>query len=320
MNNYSSEALSQQYVNNVVLEELLRFIKDQVWLFKNESFEKIVSKLFTSQVSTFFTYKSYILSAKDRNLNLLQKELKQNNIKLISLIATQNQQFKKSFLTSTLKKMIPLFKEEELTKANNNYILNYYRSFDQLDDILGIDYELDKKMIKDQSQTERLYQGSGVNVQSGFSTILLALENLDVTKNTLLLDLGSGYGRVGFVTSLLYPEVSFKGYEFVGHRVTNSNAISKSFNLNPNLEFYEQNLADQSFEIPEADVFYFYDPFTDETYKYLVKQIINISKKKKVSIITKGNARFWIEEIASQYEWPKPKYLDHNNLVIFNSK
>ena len=79
-----------------------------------------------------------------------------------------------------------------------------YRAFDGLDHIFKLDYDLEEKTRNNPiSSDERLYSGSGVGVQSGYSTILLALHHLDPVPGCRMVDLGSGYGRGGLVSALL---------------------------------------------------------------------------------------------------------------------
>jgi hypothetical protein len=195
-----------------------------------------------------------------------------------------------------------------------------YRTFDKLDVVLNLDYQLDRDMVIGHSAKERLYAGSGVGVQSGYSTILLALSEVNLKKAAKVIDLGSGYGRVGLVCSLLRPDIDFVGYEFVPHRVEIGNKASTFLGLEKSLSFKVQDLSLEDFKIPQADVYYLYDPFTKETYHHVLNQILSISKTRKISIVTKGNARGWLMEIAKKNSWPDAAYLDGGNLCVFRSE
>ena len=134
-----------------------------------------------------------------------------------------------------------------------------------------------------------------------------------------IVDLGSGFGRVGLVYSLLRPDIKFIGYEYVPHRVEVSSNAARSLDLEANLRFKVQDLSSQLFKIPIADVYYLYDPFTEETYQYVLKQITELSKKRKITVVTKGNARSWLTEIACKNSWPDPLVIDKGNLCICRS-
>ena len=153
------------------------------------------------------------------------------------------------------------FKNEENNQQGHIQSLGHqglclYRTFDNLDDVFDLDYQLDLDMVVEHNTKERLYQRSGVGVQSGYSTILLALENSELLPNSSIVDLGSGYGRVGLVCSLLRPDIEFIGYEYVPHRVDIANKAAKHLGLEDNLSFKAQDLSLESFKIPEADVYY----------------------------------------------------------------
>ena len=195
-----------------------------------------------------------------------------------------------------------------------------YRTLDRLDEILGLDYSLDKGASIKNYGGERLYVGSGIGVQSGYSTILLALNHLNIGSGGRIVDLGSGYGRVGLVSALLRPDLDFIGYEYVPHRVQVANEACNTLGLTSHLGFKVQDLSHESFMIPEADVFYLYDPFTEETYAKMLKQMVNLSLKNKITIVTKGNAKGWLSKISLDYHWPPPMEIDGGNLCIFKSQ
>ena len=55
---------------------------------------------------------------------------------------------------------------------------------------------------------------------------------------------------------------------------------SDEFGLTDRLNFHTQDLSCPDFQIPEADIDYLYDPFTEETYQYVLKQIVEWSQKR----------------------------------------
>jgi SAM-dependent methyltransferase len=231
----------------------------------------------------------------------------------------------KDFVIQSLNEMTTHFLKEEKEQEGKLQNLGHqglqlYRTFDNLDDIFDLNYQLDRDMDVDHLEKERLYERAGVGVQSGYSTILLALESIDAEKGSKIIDLGSGYGRVGLVCSLLRPDIDFIGYEFVPHRVDISNKACDSLELNESLVFKVQDLSLPEFKIPDADVYYLYDPFTKETYQYVLKQIVEVSKRRKVVIVTKGNARDWITQLAEENSWPLPVIIDEGNLCVFKSQ
>ncbi|MCR9204027.1 MAG: hypothetical protein NXH75_05595, partial [Halobacteriovoraceae bacterium] len=99
-----------------------------------------------------------------------------------------------------------------------------------------------------------------------------------------------------------------------------ANRACKILNLDKSLIFLTQDLSLPDFRIPIANTYYLYDPFTYETYQSVLKQIVDISKTQKVKIITKGNARSWVSNLAKENNWPEPLILDEGNLCLFTTE
>jgi hypothetical protein len=78
-------------------------------------------------------------------------------------------------------------------------------------------------------------------------------------------------------------------------------------------------LSESSFKIPEVDIYYMYDPFIGATYQLILKQLVQISKNRPISIATKGHAKDWLQTIAIENNWPPPRSFDYGNLNIFTS-
>ena len=315
--------MANLYTNSALLVTIMGFLKEQLWLQNKEdnktgnktSYRDFILPLFKKELVPVIFLKSYLLESGAKNIKNVTKNSEVIEEKVISLIIEKSFKNQKDFIIQSLSNMKELFIREETEDQG----LRLYRTFDKLDDIFNLDYEQDKILIVDPFNKERLYEGAGVGVQSGYSTILLALENIDLSEKSRIIDLGSGYGRVGLVCSLMRPDINFTGYEYVPHRVKLSNKTSESLDLEKTLKFITQDLSLNSFKIPDADVYYLYDPFTKDTYESVLKQIVEISKRKKITVVTKGNASNWLNEIANDNNWSKPVYIDDGNLCIFKS-
>ncbi len=175
-------------------------------------------------------------------------------------------------------------------------------------------------MKQDLQIKERLYEGAGVGVQSGYSTVLTALENLSLKPGDRFIDLGSGYGRVGLVVGLMHPEVNFVGYEYVPHRVKIAADSTERLSMEKHVHFLTQDLSLKEFQIPEAEIYYMYDPFSEDTYGHVLSQLIELAKHRKVMIVTKGNARGWLMDVVRQEGWGEPQEFDSGNLCLFVSR
>lgn len=320
---YSANQLANIYIKSALTNALTSFILEQFWLEGQQDsdivFEDFIQGDFSKHLQDIKFLENYILSNGKGCLKKLGKDslLLENSI--IEEIKKCSGDQQRVFLKECFDLMLPLFIREEESDLGPRL----YRTFDSIDHIFNFNYLSDRELSVPEAQmnsSERLYIGSGVGVQSGYSNLLLAFHSLTLEKDAKVIDLGSGYGRVGLVFSILNPELGFIGYEFVKNRVDVSNKATSFLNLEKRLCYKVQDLSDRSFDLPVANVYYLYDPFTEDTYKYIIKKIIAIGKKQKVSVVTKGNAREWFFKVGKEELWKEPIELDGGNLCIFNSQ
>ena len=202
--------------------------------------------------------------------------------------------------------------------ADGSFPNSIYRAFDELDRVFGLDYRLDSAMPKNLS-LERVYEGAGAGVQTSYITILRTFELIPAKQQARWVDLGSGFGRVGLALGLLRPDATFNGYEIITHRVDISNAAARRAGIHERIRFETQDLADPNFKIPEADVYYMWDPFTKETYQYVLQQIKEQARTREVTVVAKGAAATWMEEIMREENWAANRTHDGGNLGVFTS-
>lgn len=328
----SMEEISQLYIYSAFLVPVMEFIKEQLWLKNNDNkdrkevvcYEEFLAPFFIEELFSISFLKEFLIAKGSSNIREVSKNSERIESLIIGLIMERSGEDKRNFIFQSLRKMTSCFLfEENLQKGRFQHMGHkgprLYRAFDRLDDVFNLNYQKEQDRVVKDGNEERLYQGAGATVQSGYSTILLAIQCLDSKCGSKVIDLGSGYGRVGLVYSVLRPDIKFVGYEYVSHRVDVSNSASNDLNLQGNLEFKTQDLSLESFKIPDADIYYLYDPFTEETYTYVLKQIVEVSLRKEITIVTKGNARSWLTKIASDNSWPDPILIDNGNLCIFKS-
>jgi SAM-dependent methyltransferase len=184
-----------------------------------------------------------------------------------------------------------------------------------LDDALLIDYSHEVPVKSE----ERLYDGGGAGVQTSYSSILNLLNGLKFAHGERLTDLGSGYGRLGLMLGLFRADLTFSGYEYVGHRVDSSSRAAKHAGVSDRVRFFQQDLADPNFALPESDVYYLYDPFSPSTYQKILQQLITVGSERPIRIVTKGNAKSWLDDAISNTGWENPEPLDEGGLLVYKS-
>ncbi len=301
-----------------------QFLTEEHWIQNPENFKKFIIQVFQNELSPVPFLQTYFENSSIKNSKAASKKSALIEDAVIQIVKRKSFAKQKVFATYALHRMSALFKYEiqmqQQKKDQGLHLgISFYRTFDRLDEVFNLDYQADHGMKDPLENTERLYAGAGVGVQSGYSTILTALSNLKLNSGDRLVDLGSGYGRVGLVAGLMHDHIHFTGYEFVQHRVDISTRASQNFNLSDRIKYYTCDLSKPDFKIPDAEVYYLYDPFSEETYLYILSQLVDISHRQKITIVTKGNARAKLLEIAAQENWPPHLEFDSGNLCLFDT-
>jgi hypothetical protein len=325
------QGLAELYVDLGLLEVFIKDITEQHWIQEKKekklitNFESFIKPFLKSTLAPSLYYHAFLKASSVVELKVVSNKIGIIEGNILKRIKVNDFAEQKMFVKKVLELTTELFELEnnvmsEYLANNKDMGLSLYRTFDGLDEIFGLNYSADHGMKTVMTNTERLYEGAGVGVQSGYSTILMALRHLQLTPGMRVIDLGSGYGRVGLVLGVLHPDVNFVGYEYVPHRVEISNTTVQNFGLQSCVQFLAQDLSSAEFQVPDADVYYLYDPFSEETYRYVLSQLVAISERKKIIIVTKGNARKWLDEIAGVMHWPQPKVYHTGNLCLYSSR
>lgn len=317
--------MAQLYTDTAFLLATLNLLKEQYWLqskVMKPNYELFLAPFLKLELAPLSFMHELLVTLGPNSFKEMTKAATKLEVRLLEVALASNQQDQKIFITEALTLMSVLFIFESKLQQQKKELglsmgLCLYRSFDGLDQILKLNYEADQAMALQPLSQERLYERTGVGVQSGFSTILLAIDKLQMKPGCLVIDLGSGYGRVGLAIGLMRPDVKFSGFEYVSHRVDIANHAAQNFAINDQVNFYTQDLSLQSFKLPAADVYYLYDPFCEETYCHVLQQILTISRNQKVTIVTKGNARGPLVAMALEQGWPAAVELDGGNLCFF---
>ena len=318
------------FIDAAFLVTILRFIQEQYWIYNKERdepahFGNFAKKFFKQELSLVLFLHSTFESSDIADI----EEMRRNITLVLKVLLLEIAQLEKNehwvFATECLKLMLGIFEFEQ--QLHNNYddkkepvSFTLDRTFDILDHVFNLDYKTEMESTITEETIERIFQGSGVGVQSSYNTIVIALNYLRVPLNAKFIDLGSGYGRVGLVVSLLRPDIEFIGYEFVGHRVDLANAATEKLGLQKKTRFYQQDLSAVDFKIPEAEVYYMFDPFTAETYSHVIAQLNAIATQKKFMIVTKGNAREQFMTVAEKKNWSAPQVFTYGNFCLFRSR
>lgn len=320
----SEKDLANFFVDTIYLQSVIQLIIDDHWIQSEKSetevqFRHFIKKFFNVELKPLLYLHSFFADSTLENMHTAAKTLAQTEKLLIACIKSKPAEFQKKILQVTLMQMSELYETEHQsnTKQKSNpesAKLSLYRSFDVLDQIFELNYLQNEVARIDQK--ERLYEGAGLGVQSSYATTLLALRYLNLGKGSKFIDLGSGYGRVGLVVGLMRPDIQFTGYEFVKERVEIANKACQALKIETHVHFMTQDLSLPEFKIPHADTYYIFDAFTDASYATILEQLQEIAQLKKITVVTKGNAKLWLK---NKY-WTEPQEFNDGNLCFFRSK
>ena len=115
-----------------------------------------------------------------------------------------------------------------------------------------------------------------------------------------LVDLGAGYGRMGVVLAALHPEVLYTGYELVPERVKEGNRVLKSLGC-LKAALFEQDLTQDSFLLPGAEVYFIYDYGKVEHIRKTLDQLSLLADQYAFKVIGRGKGTRSL--IQHEYPW-----------------
>ena len=109
-------------------------------------------------------------------------------------------------------------------------------------------------------------------IQTPYSEILSAFENLKNYSINRIVDFGAGYGRVGILSSLVFPNSLFLGFENIKERLLEGERIFNNWKIN-NATILYRDILDNNFDIPEADIYFIYDFSEVSALKFILQKL-----------------------------------------------
>lgn len=102
-----------------------------------------------------------------------------------------------------------------------------------------------------------------------------------------VVDLGAGYGRLGFILARFYPEAEFLGFEYVRERVEEGQRVFKALGLSKST-LLEQDLTAPDFILPVADCYFIYDYGKLEHIRATLGQLSAVADHHRFRVIARG--------------------------------
>lgn len=106
-------------------------------------------------------------------------------------------------------------------------------------------------------------------------------------KGARVVDLGAGYGRLGFVLLELYPEVEFIGLELVAERVEEGNRVLGTRGAK-GARLFVQDLTSTNFVLPEANFYFLYDFGKVSHIRQILESLSRAADHHRFQIVARG--------------------------------
>jgi hypothetical protein len=145
--------------------------------------------------------------------------------------------------------------------------------------------------INEATGEQEVYQGAF------YSTIRQIVDQLNLNEDDVFYDLGSGYGRVPLYFALTTKLSKIKGIELIERRVDECNRVRDNLELNQ-VEFVKANAKEYDFS--DGDIFFMFNPFTEESLECVVNKLREVSKTKPIRIISFGLCNNYMKK---QLDW-----------------
>lgn len=189
-------------------------------------------------------------------------------------------------------------------------LLQKYRAYDKCADISS------KKGHFQESQTWIGLHPQAL--QTTYNEIYETLDLLSQRKINKIVDIGCGYGRVGVVMSSIFPNSSFIGYEILKKRADEGNRVFEKLGLDQ-CRISHQNVLDQDFRLPDAEVYFIYDFSEREDIRIMLDQLSKKLDHKRFYLITKGERVDSL--LTKQYQefWKTKGFIKSGDLKIYCS-
>lgn len=145
-------------------------------------------------------------------------------------------------------------------------------------------------------------------LQTPYSEITHFFSYLKGREINRVVDFGAAYGRIGVVLAALHPEAEFVGYEILESRYNEAQRVFKTLELD-NLSMSNENILDESFEIPDADIYFIYDFSDPHDLRVILKKLSAKLYEDNFYLVAKG------EGIRSLIQLKYPEFWSCNGVI-----
>jgi hypothetical protein len=180
-----------------------------------------------------------------------------------------------------------------------------------VDQWLGLNTEETEALISANPNQQLWLKIPVAAMQTPYSEIREILSHFDVQRKLLVVDLGSAYGRMGFVIARHFPNWNFIGYEVVPERVARSREALSAHPCD-RVRFEVADLNDENVTPEAGDIFFIYDYGTRDAIGKTLVDLQAIAKQKTITVIGRGRASRdaiernhpWLSQVENPEHYP----------------
>jgi hypothetical protein len=155
---------------------------------------------------------------------------------------------------------------------------------------------------------------------TSYNLFHILINALELPEASVLVDMGSGLGRMGMIVGSYYPNLKYVGYEYHGFRMEPAVATAKTLDFQ-NVSFVQADFSSPELNLVDGDVFFFYYPNSSSAVMTAaLEKVHQIALKKKIQIV----ARMQIGNIDNKkLSWLKPPrrlQVGDDSLLVYESQ
>lgn len=188
----------------------------------------------------------------------------------------------------------------------------------EVDAWIGLDTERVERELRTREvgDGEQLWIGLGSRaLQTPYTEFRGLMERLDLASGQTIVDLGAGYGRLGFVVGRHHPELNFVGYELVNERVVEALKGLAKFD-HPRVRMIQADLASGDFRPVDADAYFIYDYGSREAIEKTLSDLRDVATRRAIIVVGRGRASRdaiergepWLSQVVP------PEHFDHYSI------
>lgn len=148
-------------------------------------------------------------------------------------------------------------------------------------DVEGVEARLPRDSLRDTGH--QLWVDLPVrSMLTPYTELRWLLARLEPAPGSTVVDLGAGYGRMGFVIARHHPGVTFVGYEYVASRVEEAGRCGARLEC--------ADLAAPDFRPVPAEVYFLYDYGTRDAIEKTLEDLRRIARQRALIVAARGRA------------------------------